>query len=510
MISCVALTSLLTALAAAQAPAGAAPTPALARVLGDEAFAVVHVDLNRFDVPALARTVLGKFADDARVRSTVTAVSGSIDALKRAGAKELFVLFDPADIPGLPVVAVPLAEGADGRAIVAALLEAGLKTPLKVPASETIRDVVVAGSPAAVARIKSASPAARPDLAEALAAGRDATVKIALDLSATQRRALEESMADLPPELGGGSILIVSRGLRWASITLGLEPKPALGAVVQARDADAARELYTVLQHALDLADGGSQNDPTLAPIAPALRAMKPEVKGDRIELQVDPGRVAELLTGPISRAREAARFSQCVNHLKQIGLALHNYHSAHNAFPAAYSSDKDGQRLMSWRVLILPFLDAKALYDEFHLDEPWDSPHNAALIPRMPSLYACPSANEALAKEGKTTYLTLRGPATIFPGAEGVKIQDITDGATNTILVVDVSDDAAVAWTKPEDYAVTPEFKTQGLFGHHSGGTQFLFGDGAVRFLRGTLPPRTWKVLSTRNGREVISPTDF
>jgi prepilin-type processing-associated H-X9-DG protein len=201
---------------------------------------------------------------------------------------------------------------------------------------------------------------------------------------------------------------------------------------------------------------------------------------------------------------------AQCTNHLKQLGLAMHNYHSNRNTFPPAYTTAKDGKPLLSWRVHRLPFLDAKALYDEFHLDEPWDSPHNKGLISRMPPFYACPSARPSLRIAGKTTYLTPRGPAAIFPGAEGIKIQDITDGTSNTILVVDADDDSAVTWTKPDDWEVAPEFKTQGLFGHHEGGTNFLFGDGAVRFLTQKVAPGVLQKLTTHNGGEVISADDF
>ena len=75
------------------------------------------------------------------------------------------------------------------------------------------------------------------------------------------------------------------------------------------------------------------------------------------------------------------------MNNLKQIGLAMHNYHDARGRLPAAYTVDKDGKPLLSWRVLILPYTEEAALYKEFHLDEPWDSEHNKNLIARMPAV---------------------------------------------------------------------------------------------------------------------------
>jgi prepilin-type processing-associated H-X9-DG protein len=506
------LSVLLTAPAPVRAQAGAAPPPAVAvaPVLGEEVFAVLHVDLTKTDVPALLPRMLGKLADENDVRGTITALSGWTEALKKAGAKELFVLLDALDMPGLPVLAVPLTGGADGRAIAGVLLGAGIDSPLKLPASETIRDVVIAGSRGAVARIRNTPPAARPELARALAAAGDLSLQIAIIPSATQRRALEESLPQLPAELGGAPITTVTQGLLWALLTLAPGPEPALLGRVQTRDAGSAMALGKILKDALGLVVTKSRDDPPMVPLTTALGQLKLAANGDRIELEADLAKVAEIVALPFRRAREAAQRAQCTNQLKQLGLAMHNFHSNRNTFPPAYTTGKDGKPLLSWRVQLLPFLDAKALYDEFHLDEPWDSPHNKALITRMPSVYACPSARPSLRSAGKTTYLTPRGPATMFPGAEAIKIQDITDGTSNTIMVVDASDDAAVIWTKPDDWDVAPEFKAEGLFGHHTGGTTFLFGDGSVRFLREKVASKVLQKLTTGNGGEVIDASEF
>ncbi len=505
-----ALVALLTAVEPLEAQEGEVPATGVARVLGAEVFAVARVDLTTADVPALVRRVVGKLADEEDMQGTIMALSGWSDALKKAGAKELIVLFDASDMPGLPVVAVPLAGGADGRAIAGVLVGAGVASPFKLPASETIGDVVVAGTPAAVARIHDTPPAARPELGEALAASGATGFQVAVIPSATQRRALEESLTKLPAELGGGPIGTVTQGMRWAAFALTPGPEAKLLGLVQARDADSAVALRKILQAALDFALQKAGNDPAMAALTSALGQVKPEARGDRVTLEADLEKSAELVALPIRRARETVRFTQCANHLKQIGLAMHNYHSAHNTFPPAYSASKEGKPLLSWRVHLLPYLDAKSLFDEFHLDEPWDSPHNQGLISRMPPFYACPSARPGLASAGKTTYLTPRGPATIFPGAQGIKIQDITDGTSNTILVVDAGDDVAVTWTKPDDWEVAPEFKTQGLFGHHHRGTHFLFGDGAVRFLKEAIKPKLLQAMSTRNGGEVIDLSEY
>src|SRR5882757_2755439 len=98
------------------------------------------------------------------------------------------------------------------------------------------------------------------------------------------------------------------------------------------------------------------------------------------------------LLLPAVQAAREAARRAQCMNNLRQIGLALHNYHDQYNTFPPAYVADATGKPMHSWRVLLLPQLGEGQLYSEYDFSEPWDGPNNSRLLTRMPRVYACPS----------------------------------------------------------------------------------------------------------------------
>ncbi|HWE38744.1 MAG TPA: DUF1559 domain-containing protein [Isosphaeraceae bacterium] len=212
------------------------------------------------------------------------------------------------------------------------------------------------------------------------------------------------------------------------------------------------------------------------------------------------------LLLPAVQAAREAARRTQCVNNLKQIGLAMHNYESANGAFPPAVIADKAGKPLLSWRVAILPYVERKDLYDRFHLDEPWDSPHNKPLIAEMPTVYRCPSDRKS--QPGQTTYRVYSGPRAAFEGKEGQRIASFTDGLSNTLLVVETQD--AVPWTKPEPLAYDwakpkpPALPTS----PHPGGFNVLMGDGAVRFFKKSLDPDTYKKLVSRNAGEII-PAD-
>ena len=117
--------------------------------------------------------------------------------------------------------------------------------------------------------------------------------------------------------------------------------------------------------------------------------------------------------------------------------------------------------------MLILPFIEQDALYKQFHLDEPWDSEHNKQLIAKMPPEYKSP--NSKVSGEGKTNYLTVRGPQSVFPGKKALSFQDIPDGTSNTIMTVEVTDDRAVIWTKPDDFEYDPQDPLKGLVGFWS-----------------------------------------
>jgi hypothetical protein len=166
------------------------------------------------------------------------------------------------------------------------------------------------------------------------------------------------------------------------------------------------------------------------------------------------------------------------IKELKLIGLAMQNYMSAHNTFPLVASPRSKVEPLLSWRVHLLPYLDEGSLYNQFHLDEPWDSPHNRALIDKMPSVYRSPGWKPE--DKGLTRYLVPVGKETLFPpGGQGMKMNDIT-GSSHTIVVVEA--DHAVTWTKPEDLRYNPNKPAAGL--PQAEEFRALYADGHVDFL--------------------------
>jgi prepilin-type processing-associated H-X9-DG protein len=216
---------------------------------------------------------------------------------------------------------------------------------------------------------------------------------------------------------------------------------------------------------------------------------------------------LAVVCWSAINGARESHR-AQCAEHLKILGRAMAEYQEKNGHFPPPAIGSRN-RPLLSWRVALLPYLGYQSLYVRFHLDEPWHSPHNRALLAAMPPEFGCPSAPGR--RQGRTTYMVVVGPITEFGSvntpfqpSRGVDIREMTDGASNTVLVFETN--TLVPWTKPDDLSWAPGEPVPKLESPHSGGTHILLADGSTRFIKLTMAPNILVGLLTMNGGEVLS----
>jgi hypothetical protein len=345
--------------------------------------------------------------------------------------------------------------------------------------------------------------------------------------------AMPLAMVKLPPQFS--DLPDVPNLIASISAKLNITGSPDATLSVRATDEAAAEQLEKIIDKLMDTArqqaaaataKGLQSDDPVEQANAKygqrlsegMLPAMRPVRKGDTLTLATDLGKkgnpqlasvatiglLVGLLLPAVQAAREAARRTVSSNNMKQIMLAMHNYNAVMGRFPARANFDKQGKPLLSWRVLILPYLEEQTLYNQFRLDEPWDSPNNKKLIPLMPALYQNPSQPP---KRGMASYLAVCGKGLAFDGDQGRRIADFTKGTSTTIMLVEADADRAVIWTKPDDWECDAARPLAGLGNAHPSGFSAGFADGSVRLISGTMDPRVFYALLTLAGGEGVNP---
>lgn len=212
-----------------------------------------------------------------------------------------------------------------------------------------------------------------------------------------------------------------------------------------------------------------------------------------------------------IQAARESSRRSYCANNLKCVAVALQNYHDVHGEFPPAYIADKNGKPMHSWRVLILPFMEGRNVYDKYHFDEPWDGPRNRQLLDKLWDYsYLCPSDPRWQDSPRKwTSYVAVLGPRTMWPGAQSRKMSEIPDGSSNTVMIVE-DQSGQIPWMEPRDLEfdealrlfTSSDPQTVGLhrsedfFFAYYWGRHVACVDGSVHFVYYGVQPEVWSAL--------------
>lgn len=237
---------------------------------------------------------------------------------------------------------------------------------------------------------------------------------------------------------------------------------------------------------------------------------------------------LAPIEAGPAPGAKDegnAKLLTQSSNNGKQIMLALHNFHDAFRHLPPAVVVGPDKKPWHSWRVMLLPFLDAADVYNQYKWDEPWDGPNNKKLLSRMPAIYADPVYGEN--KEHLTHYVAITGDDAAFSsdpiefdGEEfnpvhfpGRSFREFTDGLSNTLMIGPVGPDRKIPWMKPEDIVVGDDFPELGKKGSFAlpykteRGDAGLFarGDGSVTTILEGVDMDLFRALVTIHGGEIV-----
>jgi hypothetical protein len=383
-------------------------------------------------------------------------------------------------------------------------------------------DVVLVAQKQTVARYSSLKPSPRPDLLQSLnraietpdkPQSNGAVIAVAFCPGPDFRRVVRELWPQLPGVLAPMHGELADR---WISLELAVSapPNPRPRLALQAKDPEAA-ELFAKLWRDLPTAVtefGGNEASRKQAQKYAQLLVdtLPPKVDGSRATFDLSVGeeqaaKLSAMFAEAAEKSMEASYRNQKVNQFKVLALAMHNFHDKYKHFPPSAIRDKDGKSLLSWRVAILPYIDQQQLYGQFHLDEPWDSPHNRTLITKIPSEYADPNPRRRREiGDGKTTYQLPVSPETAFGKNDGVKINEITDGTSQTVMNVDVAALNAVEWTRPADWEVDLDQPLRGLEEPNRPYFVVTRCDGSAHVVPMTIGKKTLRALLTRAGGEV------
>jgi len=482
------------------------PTPHL----DGETFVVVRVRPGKVDLTkAVAFLSSKKIIDQGQALAAGLAI-GTVKAGIDKNIEEMWIGMSTKGLDSgepLPIIMVPKKDDEQVKALKSLLA--------RVPGSDMLKmeegsGMLFWGPDSALKAAKDGKGKPRADLTEAIKAwNSEHSIQVAIVPTEDQKRTLREFAPTLGGRIPGLDPNDLTEKLEWVGLSFDVFPPKAKLFIKQA-DGKAATKALNFMQKGLDIAPKLLAQQPDARDIVEHVgkivdemkKGLKVEKDGLLMEME-DSQPILDLIGESAKKAQEAAKRMQSVNNMKQIGLAFHNSHDAQGGFPAPAITSKDGKPLLSWRVKILPYIEEDRLYKQFKLDEPWDSDHNKKLINRIPKVYQNPNLK---LENGKTTYLVPTGKGGLFTNqGKDVKLNSVTDGTSNTIMVVEVPANMAVTWTKPEDWEVSGAEAVDKFLAGLKDGFNATFADGSVRFIAKKVEPKILKALLTPDGGEVI-----
>lgn len=508
----------------------------LAPFVNSDSFAVAYADIASLDLPKDGEAVLTpqlllvmqSLPSDVQAQIFVAVGVQTLAArFQAAGGQGIYLLAGLGDmhIGGGPVVIATVQPGRRPEEV-RQFFDVTIQEMATNPSYRTIHpqikqldvqqkgSVVLVGMKGTVARYANLKSTERNDLTSPLdrMAGEGAVATAVFCPGPDFRRVVRELWPEL---LGALATMKGDLADRWLHLDAAINKPPKMNPrlALYTSDPESAKtfvKLWNDLPTAVTQFGGNKKSLEQARGYAQLLiGALPAKAEGSQVAINVPTdqdslSKLGAMFSSASNAAMESSNRRERMDRFKQIALAMHNYADAHKCLPPAAIRDKDGKPLLSWRVAILPYIDQNDLYKQFHLDEPWDSPHNSSLIEKMPGTYMDlgPKADQ-LNHEGKTTVQVPVGPQTVFFKKEGTKFPEITDGTSNTILVVEVDPKRAVVWSKPEDWEVDSNHPRRGI--ERTDRNQFAAAwcDGSVQYVPTDIDENKLRGLLSRAGRE-------
>jgi len=480
----------------------------LAPVLDQRVLAVGRIDLEKLDLEgflALPDVVNGSLGRSIQ-RLKPLALERQRQLIE-AGGTEIFVVYSLTSGNGMPVtLVVPRHERSKGDDLQKLLLKQ-FRQGAAVGVAEYGR-VLIVGSLELSKQIteKRFRATSRPEFAAGLAAGGAKSVRVVVSPAKEQRRVLTELLPTLPGELGKLPISRLVNGVSWFSLAADVSREPTGELTIEAIDEATAKLAGEVFAEGVKFA---SSLESLPSSVKTTLQSGKlvSQINGKKMSVVMNAENqgvrnVTSLLTDLADQWWRDTYRTRSFNNLKQICLAMHILHDANGRFPASAAPNQPGQPAVSWRVLALPYLDREDLYKKYKFEEPWDSEHNKQLLNQMPDVFMTLDQDP---ESGLTTYQMPSNKNTLGGFPKGVEIREITDGTSNTVMVLQVDPGKAVPWTKPEDFEIDPAKIEAGLISEGEEKFYTGFCDGSARSISKEQLNRNKMSLFTVNGGEIL-----
>ncbi len=428
---------------------------------------LADIDLKKIDVAATIRWIIENVGGE-RENESVATLQGFLDSFKAAGADHVFATAAArSPIDGGPVVIVPCENAAVVNGLGTVILQNfPRQPPLKVQVADKL---VLVGPTAALDRVTASKGVQRPDLILPLkqAGLLDHTIVIALP-DETRR-----DLAELWPEsLPTGSAIqfsprAMAKDISRVVVSWRLPPEPEVIAKIETPSIKAAARVKQVFDKILVMAGDASSS-------------IKIDVEMTTVKLRAAPEAFAKVFAEVIAPSRAEARQLSLMNQLKQIGLAIHNYHATEKHLPPRCFTDREGKPLLSWRVALLPYIEQSAMYRAMKLGQAWNSEDNLLASQTLIPTYRDESEPSAKTRMRAPVY-----PGSIWHGDGPPKtFSDVKDGTSNTIAVIHVPENAAIEWSNPEPWVLSVDDPMSDVFGDRETASVVLL-DGAALVLK-------------------------
>lgn len=493
----------------------------LNRFVDGMTLAVGQFDLKEMDLAATAK-LLESFnlpGDDA-VRRHLKLFQGSKDGLSRLGIHQVYILFHQISMFDGPVFYVPLPDKSKA-AEVASLIAFGVAAQFHArPAWFTGRmnaeyaivdDYLVVGISTTVQTMKVVMPVPRPELIAAHTKTQAAPMQVFLIPSNDLRKVLAETSPKLPPELGAGSMTKLLAGIDWVYLRGSLPPRIEGSVTIQTKEPVQAHEinmLWQAMMKNLKKEANEPYTSPNFKVFQQIISELKPEVDGAAWSLSASAERLKPMTQVLTESFAKNAGDEHNIKKLRDMLIAMHNFHGDYSRLPNQCIMSKDGKPLLSWRVQLLPYLGHDDLFKQFKFDEAWDSDHNRKLLGMMPDIFKHPTAKNVPADH--TVYqvfyskkATKPGAAILEDGRMTLGMLTVQDGTSNTFVLTDAAA-KAVPWTKPEDllFDGTVENLPKLSSPKSNGWAHVAFGSGSVRpFNLQAKPKLLWQLIGRNDG---------